>query len=119
MASIDQIRVAVTTFFDREIRHTLPDAKGKLYGMAVGVAMAHPERTFAKLFAAARMMGAMDDDGDIDVELLAKEAKKNLFSGGEDFKMELAINPFKPGDVDVFKFSGGDVDKLLEYIRNA
>lgn len=117
MASIDQIRTALTMFYDQEIKPTLPDVKGKLYGVAVGVAMAKPEATLSKIMPAAKMMGIIDEGGMVALDILARELKKNVFDENGKFRFELKLNPFRPDDVDVFIFTPGDIDKLLDIIR--
>jgi hypothetical protein len=117
MASINQIRAALAVFYDQEIKPTLPDMKGKILGLAVGVALAKPEAMIAKIMPAAKMMGVIDESGEVDVDLLAHEAKKNLFAGDGVFEIKKNLNPFNPADVDVFRFRAGDLDKLLEIIK--
>lgn len=117
MASINQIRAALAVFFDQEIKPTLPDMKGKLLGVAVGVALAKPDAFIAKILPTAKIMGIVNDVGDVDVDLLAREAKKNLFGSDGTFEMKLNLNPFNQADVDVFRFRAADVDKLLDIIK--
>ena len=117
MASMNQIRAALAVFFDQEIKPTLPDIKGKLLGVAVGVALAKPEAFLAKVIPVAQMMGVVDGDGEVDVDLLAREIKKNLFSGDGVFEIKKSLNPFNPADVDVFRFHAADIDKLLDIIK--
>lgn len=117
MASIDQIRAALAVYYDQEIRPTLPEAKGRIIGLGVGVALAKPESYLAKILPAAQMMGIIDEKGAVDVDTLAREAKKNLFGADGVFEIRKALNPFNPADVDVFRFKPTDVDKLLDIIK--
>lgn len=117
MASMDQIRRALAVFYDEEIRPTLPDIKGRVLGFGLGVALAKPENWIAGILPMARTMGAIDEAGDVDVELLSREAKKNLFGADGVFEIRKNLNPFNPADVDVFRFRPADVDKLLDIIR--
>ena len=117
MASINQIRAALAVYYDQEIKPTLPEVKGRIIGLGVGVALAKPEAYLAKILPTAQMMGVIDDKGEVDVDLLAREAKKNLFGTDGVFEIRKAMNPFNPADVDVFRFKPADVDKLLDIIK--
>lgn len=119
MASIDQIRVALAAYYDQVIKPTLPGLKGILYGTAVGLAMAKPEKIIEKMMPAAKMLGIMDDNGQVDVDALAREVKKQIASAGGEMRVELRLNPMNPAEVDVFRFVGNDVDVLLDLIRKA
>lgn len=79
----------------------------------MGVALAKPE----KAIQFARSMGVIDDKGNVDTDLLAKEIKKNLFSGDGTFEIKKNLNPFNPADIDVFRFKASDIDKLLDIIN--
>ena len=117
MANINQIRAALAVYYDQEIRPTLPDIKGRILGLAVGVVLAKPEAWIGKLLPAAQLMGIVDEAGNVDVDLLAQEAKKNLFGKDGVFEIRKALNPLNPADVDVFRFKPADVDKLVDIIR--
>lgn len=119
MASIDQIRVGIAAFFDQVIRPTLPGMKGVLYGTAVGIALAKPERLLEKVMPAAKMMGIMDESGQVDVTTLARELKKQMAAAGGEMRVELKLNPLNPADVEVFKFNQSDVDTLADMIARA
>lgn len=117
MASIDQIRTALAVYYDQEIKPTLPEVKGRIIGFGVGVALAKPQAYLAKILPIAQAMGAIDESGDVDVDMLAREAKKNLFGADGVFEIRKALNPLNPADVDVFRFKPTDVDKLLDIIK--
>ena len=117
MASLNQIRAALAVYYDTEIRPTLPDVKGRILGLAVGVILAKPEAMLQKILPAAQMMGVVDEAGNVDIDLLAVEAKKNLFGKDGVLEIKKALNPLNPADVDVFRFRPADVDKLLDIIK--
>lgn len=117
MASLNQIRAALAVYYDTEIRPTLPDVKGRILGLAVGVILAKPEAMLQKILPAAQMMGVIDENGEVDVDLLAVEAKKNLFGKDGVLEIKKALNPLNPADVDVFRFRPADVDKLMDIIK--
>lgn len=117
MASINQIRAGLASFFDAEIKPTLPGMKGIIYGTAVGLALAKPERMLEKIIPAAQMIGIMDADNQIDVDTLAKEIKKQMAGAGGEMRIELGLNPLNVADRDIFRFTGNDVDKLLDHIK--
>lgn len=117
MESINKIRNAIAVFYDTEIRPTLPDAKGRLIGFGIGVALAKPEVWIGKVLPIAQAIGAADEQGNVDVDMLAREAKKSLFGNDGVYELKIAMNPFKPADLDVFRFKPADVDKLVEIIN--
>ena len=117
MANIDQIRTALAIYYDEEIKPTLPEIKGRMMGFAIGVALAKPEAWLGRILPMAQMMGAISDSGDVDVELLAREAKKNLFGKDGIFEIRKNFNPINPADIDVFRFRPADVDKLMDIIK--
>lgn len=119
MASIDQIRVALAAYFDRVIRPTLPGMKGILYGTAVGLALAKPEKLLEKVIPTAKMLGVVDDSGQIDIETLGRELKKQMIASGGELRVELKLNPLNPAEVEVFRFVPGDIDVLLNLIGQA
>lgn len=119
MTSIDQIRVGLAAFFDHEIKPTLPKMKGILYGTAVGLVLAKPEKLLEKVVPAAMMLGIMDDSGQVDMDTLGRELKKQMTAADGEIRVELKLNPLNPADSDVFRFTPRDVDMLLDMIRRA
>ena len=119
MASIDQIRVGLAAFFDQVIKPTLPGMKGILYGTAVGLALAKPEKMVAKVAPTAQLLGIMGEDGQVDVVTLARELKKQMAAAGGELRVELKLNPLNPAEVEVFRFTPGDVDMLADLITRA
>jgi hypothetical protein len=116
MASIDQIRMGLAAYYDKEIRPTLPQTKGIIYGAAVGIALAKPEKMIAKILPAAQMLGIIDESGNVDIETMAREVKKQMAASGGEIRTEIGLNALNPADRDVFRFTGQDVDRLLDYI---
>jgi hypothetical protein len=116
MASIDQIRMGLVAFYDKEIRPTLPQTKGIIYGAAVGIAMAKPERMLAKIMPAAQMLGIIDEAGNVDIDTMAREIKKQMAANGGEIRMEVGLNALNPADHDVFRFTAQDIDRLIDYI---
>ena len=119
MADINQIRTGLAAFYDKEIRPTLPPMKGVIYGTAIGVALAKPEKMLEKILPAARMLGVIDENGDADVDTLAKELKKQMNASGGEVRIEFGLNILNAADRDVFRFTGQDVDRLLDYIKGS
>ena len=117
MATINQIRAGLAAYYDTEIRQTLPGMKGIVYGAAVGLALAKPEKLLAKVLPAAQMLGIVEDDGQIDVDTLAREIKKQMASAGGEMRFEIGLNPLNVADVDIFRFTVNDVDRLLDHIK--
>lgn len=116
MKSIDQIRMGITKYYDTEIRGALPGVKGAVYGMIIGTALARPEALIAKIAPAAQTMGIMDENGNVELEALADEAKKQIAASGGKIDIEIGINPINVADKDRFVFTAADVDKLMRCI---
>ena len=119
MASIDQIRTALAMYYDEELKPTLPEMKGRIFGFALGVTLAKPDAWLGRIIPIARAMGAISENGDVDVDLLAREAKKNLFGKDGVFEIRKNLNPLNPADIDIFRFHPADVDALMRYIERA
>ena len=117
MKHIDQIRMGVTSFYDEEIRTALPTMKGIAYGMMIGAAMAKPEGWMKKIAPGAQLLSMMDEEGNIEIETLAKLLKEQMTAGGGKIQFEIGINPMNAADKDRFVFTAADVDKLMAHIE--
>lgn len=112
MKTVDQISRGVAHFFDTEVRPSLNGTKGILYGMAVGVAMNNAGKIVAQYMPTMQLMGIADGSGQIDVEALGAELKKQMRAGGGELVLNVGI-----GGKDQFTFRETDVDRLIEAIN--
>ena len=110
MKTVDQVGRGVASFFDAEVRPSLPGWKAIAYGVAVGRMAANAPKLVERYAPILATMGLLDGEM-IDAEGLATELKEQMRrSGGE-----LTI----PIIGDEFTFKPADVDSLLRHIERA
>lgn len=111
MVSIDKIEKGVAAYMDSEIMPQLPN--GGIEKVLAGTALSLVIRRSGTILEGyrnnqvVRMLGIMDEEGNVDVDVLAEELKKNITSDG--VKIEIPI-------IGKMTFHKEDVDKLHEYI---
>lgn len=111
MVTIAKIEQGVAAYLDAEIMPQLPSSG--LEKVLAGTAMSLFIKRSGKIIEgykenkAVQMLGIMDADGNVDVDVLAEELKKNIPSDG--VKVEIPI-------IGKMTFHKDDVDKLHEYI---
>lgn len=111
MVSIDKIQQGVAAYLDAELMPQLPNTgfEKVLAGTAMSLAI---RRSGAILDSyknnkAVQMLGLMDAEGNVDVDVLAEELKKNIPKEGMKVNIPIIGN---------MTFHKEDVDKLHEYI---
>ena len=114
MATIDKVAMGAARFFDTEVRPSLHGAKAILYGVAVGMAISNANKMAEKYMSMLKMIGAADDDGNIDVEAVGAELKRQMKASGGTMKIEIG-----GANKDEFTFDPSDVDHLIDYINRA
>lgn len=111
MVSIDKIEQGVAHYLDGELMPQLQNNGWEkvLVGTAASLAIRKSGAIAAgyKDHKLVKMLGIMDEKGNVDVEALATELKKNIPKEG--FKVDIPI-------VGTMTFHKDDVDKLYEYI---
>lgn len=110
MATIDQIMRAVTRFADNEILPRLPTGKGIEAGILLALVM---EGGREKLLAlrehpAVKMMGVMDESGNVDVERLYSVARPKL--DGKKLPVSVPI-------IGELRFDVNDLDRLYSMVQ--
>lgn len=111
MVSIDKIEQGVANYLDAEL---MPQFQSNglekvIVGTVVSLAIhksgaiigGYKDNKFVK------MLGIMDENGDVDVEVLSQELKKNISKEG--VKVDIPI-------IGTLTFHQEDVDKLYDYI---
>lgn len=111
MVSIDKIEQGLANYLDAEL---MPQFKGNsvekvLVGTAASLAIrrsgaiieGYKDNKFVK------MLGLMDDKGNVDMDILVDEVKKNIPKDG--VKVEIPV-------IGTLTFHKEDVDKLYDYI---
>ena len=102
MATIDQIMRAVTRFADNEVLPRLPTGKGIGAGILLALVMEGGKEKILALreHPAVKMMGVMDENGNVDVEKL--DGKK------------LPVNVPIIGEL---RFDVNDLDRLYSMVQ--
>lgn len=108
MATLQQVAAGVAHYYDVVVRPSISGAKGIVYGVAVGMAAAHPERIVGKYLPTLQALGIMSEDGNIDVGAVAVQLKEQITKAGG--RMTIQIGQ------DSMSFTPEDVDKLVDQI---
>lgn len=114
MTELATIQKGIAAYLDNELMPNLP-ANGfekVLAGTAISLAIRKSGAIVEgyKDNKIVKMLGIMDENGNVDVGILAEELKKNIPIDG--FKVELPM-------IGGLTFHKDDVDKLHDYIKNA
>lgn len=111
MVAINKIEKGVAAYLDGELMPKLPSSglERVLTGTALSLAIRRSGTIIAgyKDNKAVQMLGIMDANGNVDVDALAEELKKNIPTEG--VKVDVPI-------IGALTFHKDDVDKLYEYI---
>lgn len=111
MVSIDKIEQGIAAYLDSELMPKLPTSgfEKVLAGTAMSLAIRRSGAIIDgyKSNKVVQMLGVMDSEGNVDVDILAEELKKNIPKEG--MKVDLPI-------IGGVTFHKDDVDKLYEYI---
>lgn len=111
MVSVNKIEQGVANYLDAELMPQLQN--NGIEKVLVGTAMSLAIRKSGAIITSykdnklVKMLGIMNEDGDVDVDTLAAELKKNISKEG--VKIDIPI-------VGTMTFHKEDIDKLHEYI---
>ena len=118
MVNIDQVKRGLANFVDSEILNKIPGGslKKTLIGTAVGLYLSNFEKLIAGISGNALIagLGVIDEHGNIDIDRLAEEMKKNIPSEG--IRIDLDIMGLHLGDMTLH---ASDVETLRMHIVNA
>lgn len=111
MVSIDKIEKGVANYLDGELMPQLQNnsLEKVLVGTVASLAIHKSGAIVAgyKDNKVVKMLGVMDDNGNVDIEVVAAELKKHIPKDG--VKVDIPI-------IGTMTFHKDDVDKLCEYI---
>ena len=110
MKTVDQISRGVASFYDAEVRPSLPGWKAIAYGVAVGRVASRLPVLMDQYAAILAPLGIVQD-GKVDAEGLAAELRKQMDKSGGT----LTFNVMG----DTFAFKPSDVDALMHHIERA
>lgn len=113
MKTIAQIQKGVAAYLDNELMPQLPEngIEKVLAGTAMSLAIRKSGVIMGSLKdnKAVKMLEIMDSEGNVDVDILAEELKKNVPNDG--VKIEIPL-------IGGLTFHKSDVEKVHEYINN-
>lgn len=111
MVTIDKIEQGVAAYLDGELMPKLPSSgiEKVLAGTALSLAIRRSGKMLDGLKSnkMIQMLGVMDTEGNVDIDVLAQELKKNMPTEG--VKVDVPV-------IGVLTFHKEDVDRLYEYI---
>lgn len=111
MVSIDKIEKGVANYLDGELMPQLQN--NGLEKVIIGTMASLMIRKSGAIIEGykdnkvVKMLGIMDDNGNIDVDIIAEELKKNITKDG--VKVDIPV-------IGALTFHKDDVDKLYDYI---
>lgn len=112
MVSAEQVKSGVNTYINNEIMSKMPSARQFLLGMVSGLVMqgqADGIISAMRDMPVIKMMGIVDEGGNIDIDKLYNAAIEQMSKQG---KLQMSIPAF--GN---FSFNSDDVNKLYNYIK--
>lgn len=111
MKSFEKVLDGALKFFDKEIAPNLNDWQDIAARIAIGRFYENQPVVIQTLSqnGIVRAFGIMDGDGNIDIERLASDLKREIDKKG---KLQLSIPGFGK-----FAFTGSDVETLCKYIQ--
>ena len=112
MVTIDQAMRGVAQYADNEIIPHLPTGKGIGAGIALALILDGGKNRILALkdHPAVKMMGIMDEEGNIDLDRLYNAARTRV--DGKKIPWDIPI-------IGERKFDVNDVDRLYKYIQEA
>lgn len=108
MATVEQIEAGIANYLDREVFANYQENTIVKAMMQAGIGFTIHRRK-NEAIQALKMMGAMDENGDVDVKSLAEFLKKYIPESGSYFQNNM---------IGRLTFQKEDVDKLYNYIVN-
>ena len=112
MVTIDQAMRGVAQYADNEIIPHLPTGKGIGAGIALALILDGGKNRILALkdHPAVKMMGIMDEEGNIDLDRLYNAARTRV--DGKKIPWNIPV-------IGELKFDVNDVDRLYKYIQEA
>ena len=111
MVTYQALVKGISTFIDKEILTKLSGTSKMLMGIGAGVAIKRSENIYEVLKnnSIMKMLGIIDQQGNIDIDILYEELKKQVEK--EEIMLDIPV-------IGLLKLNAGDVDKLIYYIKN-
>lgn len=122
MATIEQVKNGISRYLDEELIPNISDEKPILFafGAVSALLLQNVDKAILqyKENPIVKMTGAIDEDGNIDVDALAKVAKESMKKYAfslDDFLV--GKFSFLRGHVNTINFTPEDIDTLKKYIK--
>lgn len=122
MATIEQVKNGISRYLDEELIPNISDEKPILFafGAVSALLLQNVDKAILqyKENPVVKMTGAIDEDGNIDVDALAKVAKESMKKYAfslDDFLV--GKFSFLRGHVNTIDFTPEDIDTLKKYIK--
>lgn len=122
MATIEQVKNGISRYLDEELIPNISDEKPILFafGAVSALLLQNVDKAILqyKENPVVKMTGAIDEDGNIDVDALAKVAKESMKKYAfslDDFLV--GKFSFLRGHVNTINFTPEDIDTLKKYIK--
>ena len=118
MVNVGQIKRGLANFVDSEILPKIPagSLKRTLIGAGIGLYISNLEKTLVDATKSPYIaaLGVVDEAGNINIDALASEIKKNMTAEG--VKIDLDVMGFHLGDMTL---NQSDIERLRAHIVNA
>lgn len=113
MVGIDKIEKGIASYVDNELMPNLPKngIEKVIIGTGIGLAIRKSGKILNELKEnkVVLALDIVDQNGEVDIDLLAEELKKHIEASG--FVVEVPM-------LGEMRFHKGDIDKLYSYITN-
>ena len=110
MIPVDQVGRGIAVFYDEEVKPSIPDWKGMMYGVVVGRVASRLPKLIAEYAQPLLALGLAGEDG-LDVEGVAADIKSQMQKNGG-----VMIIPLMG---DKMTLRGADIDALVRCIERA
>lgn len=112
MVTYEQFINGMTKFIDAEILNQLTGNSKILMGIGTGIALKKGENIFNNLKnnSIIKMLDLIDANGNIDIETLYEEVKKQ--ARNEIIRLEIPM-------IGILKLNEEDIEKIYSYIKNS
>jgi len=108
--SIDQIETGISSYLDNEFLAQYPNNSVEKVLIGTGLALLIKTKK-DQAISVIKNLGAVSEDGEVDVDLLSEELKRHMTDDGIVFEKSIF------GNVWSIKIKKEDIDKLCSYIK--
>lgn len=114
MVTTEQLKTGIAAYLDTELMPLMADnaLQKVLVGTGLGIALRRSDAIIDELKSnkMVQVLGIMDDQGNVDIDILHEELKKNMVAEGVSINIPV---------LGVIKLTSTDIDKLYSHIMNS